>query len=404
MTPKASGVDENLEVSFIPMEAVSERGALDLSQTARVRDIGAGYTFFAENDLTVAKITPCFENGKGAIMRGLRNGFGFGTTEFHVIRAGKEACPAYLYWLTQSTPFRALGEASMKGSAGQKGVPASFIENYPMSWPAPSEQERIAQFLDAETARIDGLILSKERMLELLRERREAIIHRAVTRGLDPSGPMMNTGLPWMPEIPSHWQLSPLRYLLRERLMYGANEPGTDLVDGDIRFVRITDIDENGQLRNETIKTLPADIAEPYLLDAGDLLLARSGATVGKVFRYSESWGPCCFAGYLIRTRLNKKKLDEKFGHLFLSSPAYWQWVSATIVQSTIQNISADRYNQIMIPVPSLEEQEKLVSIAAKAISVESMAASQVRESIKLLKELRAATITTYVTGQRRLD
>ena len=112
------------------------------------------------------------------------------------------------------------------------------------------------------------------------------------------------SGVEWLGEVPEHWDVRRLKSLVEEPLKYGANE-SAELDDRTLpRFVRITDIDDDGGLRDETFKSLPAEVAEPYLLKEGDVLLARSGATVGKSFIYSNEWGTACFAGYLIRARL----------------------------------------------------------------------------------------------------
>ena len=119
------------EVSFIPMEAVGEEGSLDLTQSRPIGDVIDGYTYFSEGDVTFAKIPPCFENGKGAIMRGLREEVGFGTTELTVARPNAtQVTGQYLYRVISSRPFRELGESHMYGAGGQKRVPDDFLRNF----------------------------------------------------------------------------------------------------------------------------------------------------------------------------------------------------------------------------------------------------------------------------------
>ncbi len=119
-----------------------------------------------------------------------------------------------------------------------------------------------------------------------------------------------DSGVEWLGEIPAHWEVLRLKFLISQPLQYGANE-AAELTDPDLpRYIRITDIRDDGSLRDETFKSLPEDIARPYLLDEGDLLFARSGATVGKTFRYKPSWGAAAYAGYLIRARFKKERID----------------------------------------------------------------------------------------------
>ncbi|MBV6522214.1 MAG: hypothetical protein MNPFHGCM_02360 [Gemmatimonadaceae bacterium] len=213
---EARRLSQDAEVSFVPMEAVGEYGGLDLSRTKPLADVTSGYTYFADGDVVVAKITPCFENGKGALAAGLTNGSAFGTTELHVLRAHDAIDRRYLFYATVADAFRRLGEAEMYGAGGQKRVPEAFVENVKHPVPPAPEQRAIAAFLDRETARIDGLVSKKERLIELLQEKRTALITRAVTKGLDPTVPMKDSGVEWLGEIPAHWEIVPSTRLFRE--------------------------------------------------------------------------------------------------------------------------------------------------------------------------------------------
>jgi type I restriction enzyme S subunit len=131
------------------MPAVSEKGEIDSSETREYDAIKTGFTYFSENDVLFAKITPCMENGKGAVARGLFNGIGFGSTEFHVLRpiSGKTN-PYWIYTLTAFSQFREDAASNMTGSAGQRRVPASFLENYLVALPPIELQEQFATFVE----------------------------------------------------------------------------------------------------------------------------------------------------------------------------------------------------------------------------------------------------------------
>ena len=137
-----------VEVSFVPMPAVTERGEIDATAVKEYDEVKTGFTYFAENDVLFAKITPCMENGKGAVARGLHNGLGFGSTEFHVLRpiSGKSN-PYWIYTLTAFSQFREDAASNMTGSAGQRRVPASFLENYRVAVPPIELQEQFAAFV-----------------------------------------------------------------------------------------------------------------------------------------------------------------------------------------------------------------------------------------------------------------
>lgn len=137
LNPRSSlDIDDDKEVSFVPMPAVSEHGQIDAKEHKPYREVKTGYTHFEENDVLFAKITPCMENGKGAVAKDLINGVGAGSTEFHVLRPipGKSN-PYWLYELTMLTGFRDEARSRMTGTGGQLRVPIGFLEYYPISLP-----------------------------------------------------------------------------------------------------------------------------------------------------------------------------------------------------------------------------------------------------------------------------
>jgi len=176
------------------MEAIGETGQMAVGQERPIGEVYNGFTYFADGDVVVAKITPCFENGKGALAAGLINGVGFGTTELHVMRALPDVAPRWLLYLTQTHTFRKLGEAEMYGAGGQKRVPEDFIKDHRIALPDLEEQEHIANFLDWKTGQIDALIDKKVGLsgtlkgLDLLAEYRSALITAAVTGQIDVRG------------------------------------------------------------------------------------------------------------------------------------------------------------------------------------------------------------------------
>jgi len=158
------------EVSFIPMEAVGEYGSLKTEQTKILDEVSASYTEFQDGDVIVAKITPCFENGKGALAVGLTNGAALGTTELHVLRTFTILERRFLFYLSVSSLFRKMGEAHMYGAGGQKRVPTEFNKDFRIPLPPTSEQHVIANFLDAQTAKLDTLVAKKRELIEKLKE------------------------------------------------------------------------------------------------------------------------------------------------------------------------------------------------------------------------------------------
>lgn len=158
------------------------------------------------------------------------------------------------------------------------------------------------------------------------------------------------------------WNNTRLKNLLNEPLLYGLNV-SSEYEDRDMpRYIRITDFDDFNNLNEQTFKSLPEEIAQSAQLKDGDLLFARSGASVGKTFLYRPLPNGACYAGYLIRARFDRQRVMPEYVSYYTKSQGYENWKNATYIQATIQNISAERYYQLPISIPPLEEQGRIVS------------------------------------------
>lgn len=173
------------KVVFLPMENISENGKIDCSIKQPIAKVKTGFSSFAKNDVIVAKITPCFENGKGACLDELESDIGYGTTELFNLRAGNDVLPKYLYYITMTKIFRSLGEGQMTGSAGQKRVPADFIRNFVIGLPSIAIQYKIIDYICLKTSQINRLICTKHKQLEFLKELCSTIISDVVTGKID---------------------------------------------------------------------------------------------------------------------------------------------------------------------------------------------------------------------------
>lgn len=153
--PREHGLEDDSEVSFVPMAAVSEvSGTIESATIRRYAEVKKGYTAFSDGDVLFAKITPCMENGKAALARGLAGGRGFGSTEFHVLRARESVLPEWLYYFVRREPFRREAKRNFTGTAGQQRVPAAFLRDTLVPVPPLGEQRRIVDLL----ARAEGIV------------------------------------------------------------------------------------------------------------------------------------------------------------------------------------------------------------------------------------------------------
>ena len=315
-----------------------------------------------------------------------------------VFEPSPELDGGFLAWLCRAEPlndqFKLAANGVTRFGLGQYPMKNAFIVLPPLD-----TQRRIARFLDEKTAQIDGLIAKKRALLNRLGEKRQALITRAVTKGFNARTPMKPSGIDWLGDIPTSWGVLRLKFIASEPLSYGANAAAEFDEPEWPRFVRITDVDELGRLRDETFRSLPPEVAQGFLLQPNDILLARSGATVGKSFIYRDSWGVACYAGYLIRVRIEKRH-DARYLYWFLNSTPYWEWVRSTFIQSTIQNISADRYAGLQVPIPSGSEQSKIVDLIEHSCADIDCQQDLISKSIGRLDEYRTAMITAAITGQ----
>lgn len=206
-----------------------------------------------------------------------------------------------------------------------------------------------------------------------------------------------DSGVEWLGEIPEHWEAKRFKFLLSESFKYGANE-AAEIDDPDLpRYIRITDVKDDGTLRDDTFRSLPEEIAKDYLLEEGDILLARSGATVGKTFIYRKSWGKSAYAGYLIRARISQLN-NSNFIYHFLQSSAYWDWVKSIFIQATIQNVSAEKYANFLLAIPPLDEQKAIAAfLDYKTQQIDQLIAKK-EALLEKLDEKRTALISHAVT------
>ena len=208
---------------------------------------------------------------------------------------------------------------------------------------------------------------------------------------------MKDSGVEWIGEIPENWKICRLKHILRMPMQYGANETGIKYDENLPRYIRITDISNNNQLKDVGKLSLSFEQAEGYYLKEGDILFARSGATVGKTFIYEGKYGKCAFAGYLIRASL-KKNVIPKFVYYYTLSKGYETWKNMIFVQATIQNIGADRYSNLEITLPEINEQKKIVAYLEKKCGKIENIIQNSKTSIEEYKKLKQAIIIRGVT------
>lgn len=208
-----------------------------------------------------------------------------------------------------------------------------------------------------------------------------------------------DSGVEWIGKIPKDWEICKLKFLTVVKAQYGANEePEYNENKFDFRYVRITDVNDKGGLKKDSLSYLSKERARGFILHDGDVLFARSGATVGKVYYYDLKDGDCCFAGYMIRYVSDHSKLKPKFLLYYSLSPSYKEWIKMILIQSTIENVSAEKYDNLFIPTPKIEQQNQIHNYLDKKTSEIDLTIEKDTRLIELLKEKRTALINHVVT------
>jgi type I restriction enzyme S subunit len=395
------------EVTFAPMEAIVDGlGGLDLTRTKAIEEVdGGSYSFFAEGDLLLAKVTPCFENGKKALAHGLKNGIGFATSEVHVIRPNSSKIdPAFLMYVLSSEDFRAAAMASMTGAGGLRRVAETAILDYRLLITDVQIQHDIADFLDRETARVDQLIEKKRRMVTLIGEQRGAAISVAVTRGFESHEPLQRTSSPYLPFVPVGWSIKRLKQLavVRGGITLGrVLSPAVPTVETP--YLRVANV-QAGRLDLGTVATLDATEAEirHYSLRAGDVLMNEGGDNdkLGRGAVWDGSIDSCLHQNHVFAVRPHDPDLAQWIS--LASNSRYGRdFFYLNSKQSTnLASIAKSKLEQFPIAVPQPCERFRIMGLLEERLHRCDSLTVSIGKTIERLHELRAALITAAVTGQ----
>jgi type I restriction enzyme S subunit len=265
--------------------------------------------------------------------------------------------------------------------------------------PPLEEQTAIVRFLDWANGRFERTIRAKQKIITLLNEQKQAIIHRSVTRGLDSYVPLKPSGIPWLGDIPAHWEVRPLKQLL-VRMDYGTSVNGRGV--GEIRVLNMGHI-QDGKVnipQNGSLHSMPMGL----LLEKYDLLFNRTNSPdlVGKVGLFmGDASDNVTFASYLVRLRV-RSEINPYWMNYLLNSTLFWRYARSQALVSLHQaNLNSTRYGQMAIPVPSThEEQKNIVEHIWSLISGIERTITCLKREIDLLREYRTRLVADVVTGK----
>lgn len=253
------------------------------------------------------------------------------------IRCKPEVLPQYILYVLKSIESKIVG----KDGAVFNSISKDMIEDLPVPAVDKEEQQRIVDILDQEFAKIDALKANAEKSLQAAKD----LFQATLKKELEPK---------------EGWKRYCLQDVCTDYGDYGMSLPSKSF-DG-VRYLRITDITEWGDLNDDKVSVDADEIDERYMVKAGDILFARTGATVGKTLVYEERFGRCCYAGYLIRYRPDQSIVLPRMLYYITHSASYYEWVAISQKSATLPNISAKLYNSYELSLPSTKEQVRIIS------------------------------------------
>jgi type I restriction enzyme S subunit len=355
------GLEDSREISFVPMAAVSEDGGIDLKETRSFGEVKKGFTYFQRGDVVLAKITPCFENGKSALTDNLEHPIGFGSTEFHVLRAipGKSD-PRFLYHVVRSKRLLSLGQKSMKGAAGHKRVPAEFLENFEIpDWP-PDDQIRIAHML----GKVELLIAQRKQHLQQLDDLLKSVF-------LEMFGdPILNPhGFPLR-------KLSDFYINPKDGTKcgpFGSALKKEELVDAGVPVWNMDNIASDGRMALPFRMWITADKYDElaaYSVKDGDIIISRAG-TVGKMCVARMNEQPAIISTNLIRVRLGDDLRPLHFVSLMLYCKGRVGRLK-TGADGAFTHMNTGVLDSLEFPYPSIELQDQFGAVVNKVEALKS--------------------------------
>ena len=447
-------IDDDLEVTFLPMKCVEElSGKIDLSETKYFSEVKRkSYTPFQDGDILFAKVTPCMENGKIAIAHDLKNGIGFGSTEFHVIRLWEEQSRQFSFFYFLQQKFRQEAKRAMTGAVGLLRVPTHYMRKVPIPLPPLPEQNRIVAKIEELFTKLDAgkeeLLQAKARLKRyrqsvlkaamegkltedwrkkhgneiepasvlldrILKERREKWeaeqLEQMSAKGKipkddkwknkykEPLGPDISK----LPNLPDGWVWVTIKQL-SYKVQYGSSSKCTADENG-IPVFRMGNI-LDGKLIINDLKYLPQDHNEfpNLLLETGDILFNRTNSAelVGKTAVYKGLPTPCSFASYLIRVKVTSGIFPDIISY-YINSTYGRQWIASVVSQQVGQaNVNGTKLQALAVPLPPYLEQEQFISEVEHRLSVADAVEATVDAELKRSDALRQSILKQAFSGK----
>lgn len=386
-------------VGFIPMSAVSESGRLNEVEVVSFGDVKAGFTRFQDNDVLFAKITPCMENGKGALVRYLPAGVGCGSTEFHVLRVKPGSDAGYIFQLMQWARVRQSAERFMSGSAGQQRVLSDFFFRCKVYAPSLGLQQKIAAILDV----IDQTIEKTEALIEKYQQIKAGLMHDLFTRGIGADGKLR----PPREQAPELYQQTPIEWIPKEWELKQIGQVFSIQLGKMLSRAAKTGKSEFNYLGNKNVQWDTVDLEgleamdfhpderEKFRLSFGDLLVCEGG-DVGRTAMWRDELEDCYYQKAIHRLRPIDGKVMPEFMLRFMFYAKNTGMLTNFTSQTSIAHLTRENLSIVKVFVPGIDEQKELVR---KFDSVDQKIARE-KALLEKLQKQKSGLMHDLLTGK----
>ena len=392
VNPSSSKPAYNELVTFLGMADVSEEGSIIGGTEKTYSQIRNDFTSFQNRDVIVAKITPCFENKKGALVNGLTNGIGFGSTEFHVIRTSLEIIPEYLHIISRSYNFRVSGERNMTGTAGQKRVPVDFIKDFIIPVPPINEQKHIAHLLegwDEAIAKTAALIAEKEKRIKWLKQQMLFGALRTENFAKDAD----YTQHKWF-SIPSDWQYIKIGSIAEEVAIKNSHLQNCPVLSCTVHYGLVNSLEFFGK------RVFSKDVSNYKVVPEGHFAYATNHIEEGSI-GYQSLYEQGLVSPMYTVFKCDPVQVDDGYLYKLLKTEIYRHLFEVN-TRASVNRRGGLRWNEfskIYIPLPPLSEQRYISHI----INELDEEIRLLNRKLEALKRQKRGLMQKLLTGQWRV-
>lgn len=384
---KNKQLNEDDIVGYAPMDRI---GCDKMTPTIiTVSKLTSGLTYCETGDIVLAKVTPCFENGNVAIVPTVQNGCCFCSSELFVFRAKSIVNVRFLFYTFLNKGFVDAGASTMRGTGGLKRVTTEFANNAPIPLPFKAEQRSIVSYLDTKCSLLDTLLSNKEKQISLLQEMKLRIIAEAVTRGVNPNVKFKATNIPWLPEIPEHWEMRKMKYIFKERSE--KNHPNEEPLCATQSKGVIPQ-----SLYEGRVVVVNKGFENLKFVKEGDFVISLRSFQGGIEYAYFQG---IISAAYTILEIVEFTMAP--YYKLMFKSHNFIQLLQTCVTGIREgQNINYPLLSNKTLPVPPLSEQRAIVSYITERTSKIDTLIEKLTKEIGCVKEYKQRLISDVVTGQ----